>query len=90
MVVEPPEGTGLSAKTYTVRISRALTAAELEADRDALRLGGGDSTVEVSADLDLPETGASGLSSITWTSSAPDVISGSGVVRRGPRSRPLH
>ena len=58
MVVEPPEGTGLSAKTYTVRISRALTAAELEADRDALRLGGGDSTVEVSADLDLPETGA--------------------------------
>lgn len=66
MVVEPPEGTGLSAKTYTVRISRALTAAELEADRDALRLGGGDSTVEVSADLDLPKTGASGLSSITW------------------------
>ena len=87
MVVEPPEGTGLSAKTYTVRISRALTAAELEADRDALRLGGGDSTVEVSADLDLPETGASGLSSITWTSSAPDVISGSGVVRRGAKEQ---
>lgn len=87
MVVEPPEGTGLSAKTYTVRISRALTAAELEADRDALRLGSGDSTVEVSADLDLPETGASGLSSITWTSSAPDVISGSGVVRRGAKEQ---
>ncbi|MER6287083.1 family 43 glycosylhydrolase [Streptomyces sviceus] len=76
---------------------RALAASEVEQlslpvategvadDKAALSLG---DTSAVTADLDLPKTGTTGGSTLTWASDHPDVVSGSGKVTRPAAGEP--
>ncbi|WP_329224562.1 family 43 glycosylhydrolase [Streptomyces canus] len=76
---------------------RALAASEVEQlslpvagqgvsdDKAALSLG---DTSAVTADLDLPKTGTSGGSTITWASDNTEVVSGSGKVTRPAAGEP--
>ena len=72
-------GTISDTKTFEVTVKEKLTDREIvELDKEALDLG---NLEAVSVDLSLPEKGLYG-STITWTSSANDIIANNGTVNR--------
>ena len=72
-------GDASDTKTFEVTVLQQLTAEEIvNGDADALEFTG---LAAVNANLTLPTSGANG-STITWSSSNPDVIAADGTVKR--------